>query len=149
MWNYPFNNIVSIPSLYFTWTTFLSTSSSVASLYVLNQEMWVDSPGGRWWLHVSCGDPISAPRWSRFPDFSQSGRRDSPGLHLVGFQEEAVWPRVSRMNEWLKGLNDRSKVVHLYPAGFTVRSCRFPPQRSIRHRSAFSVPAHSPSHWRI
>lgn len=66
----------------------------------LNQEMWADSLGGRWRLPVPCGHSISESRWHWFPVFSQSGRGDSAGLHLVGFQEEAVWQRVSRKTRW-------------------------------------------------
>lgn len=71
-------------------------------LSVPNQEVWADSLGGRWWLPLPCGHPISPPQCFWFSNFSQSPRGNPPGLHLIGLKEEAV-------QQWVSGIMEKVK----------------------------------------
>lgn len=121
--------------------------SDVSLFPSLNQEMWTDLPGGWWWLPVPCDHSIGASWWCSLLTFNQSRGTPSPGLHPVGLHEETMWQRVSRTTHWmiLVTFDNISSIQQDFPCDFVF--C--PQQRSIRHRSTLSVPAHSPSHWRV
>lgn len=79
-------------------TAFNQSVGDVSPFPSSEQEVRTDPPGGRRRLPVPRGHSLRAARFCGVVRSSRSGRRKPAGLHPAGLQEEALRPRVTRLN---------------------------------------------------